>query len=70
MSVPTSAMQMGDFSDLRDKNGNVIPIYDPATYDALTGLKQQISCNGVLNVMFTPDVENPKGNGIEILPRS
>lgn len=26
--------------------------------------------NGVLNITFTPDVENPKVNGIEILPRS
>ena len=26
--------------------------------------------NGVLNITFTPDVENPKINGIEILPRS
>lgn len=26
--------------------------------------------NGVLNIMFTPDVENPKINGIEILPQS
>lgn len=26
--------------------------------------------NGVLSITFTPDVENPKVNGIEILPRS
>ena len=25
--------------------------------------------NGVLNITFTPDVQNPKVNGIEILPR-
>jgi alcohol dehydrogenase (cytochrome c) len=26
--------------------------------------------NAVLNITFTPDVQNPKINGIEILPRS
>jgi hypothetical protein len=29
-----------------------------------------IVTNGVLNITFTPNVENPKINGIEILPRS
>jgi len=61
-SVPTLAMQMGDFSDLRDKNGKVIPIYDPATYDATTGLKQQISCNGVLNVICPGRISNISKN--------
>jgi hypothetical protein len=30
-SVPLTAWRTGDFSNLRDANGNVIPIYDPAT---------------------------------------
>jgi hypothetical protein len=30
-TVPTEAMLQGDFSNLRDANGNVIPIYDPST---------------------------------------
>jgi len=30
-SVPTAAMKRGDFSQFTDANGNVIPIYDPAT---------------------------------------
>jgi hypothetical protein len=30
-SVPTLAMRQGDFSDWRDSNGNLIPIYDPNT---------------------------------------
>ena len=30
-SVPTEAMRRGDFSNLRDANGSLIPIYDPAT---------------------------------------
>lgn len=30
-TIPTVAEQQGDFSNYRDSNGNVIPIYDPAT---------------------------------------
>lgn len=30
-TVPTAAMQRGDFSDYRDRNGNLIVIYDPLT---------------------------------------
>src|SRR5579875_2395286 len=31
ISVPTDAMKNGDFSQLKDANGNLIPIFDPAT---------------------------------------
>ena len=30
-TVPTEAFRNGDFSQLRDANGNLIPVYDPAT---------------------------------------
>ena len=30
-TVPTAATRLGDFSNYRDRNGNVIPIYDPLT---------------------------------------
>jgi hypothetical protein len=30
-TVPTAAARTGDFSDYRDRNGNLIPIYDPLT---------------------------------------
>src|SRR5687768_7745394 len=30
-TIPTAAMHAGDFSQWRDANGNLIPIYDPAT---------------------------------------
>src|SRR6266702_1987118 len=46
-TLPTSAMASGDFRSLP---GSPI-IYDPATGDAHGNLKQQISCNGVLNVV-------------------
>jgi len=31
LTVPTEAQRRGDFSNLRDTNGNVIPIFDPLT---------------------------------------
>lgn len=31
LTVPTEAMRRGDFSNLRDANGNLIVLYDPAT---------------------------------------
>ncbi len=34
MTVPTTAMRNGDFSGLRDAQGNMIPIYDPLTTNA------------------------------------
>jgi outer membrane receptor protein involved in Fe transport len=32
LTVPTPAMLQGDFSNLRDSSGNVVPIYDPVTH--------------------------------------
>jgi hypothetical protein len=46
-TLPTAAMASGDFRALP---GNPI-IYDPATGDAQGANKQQVSCNGVLNVV-------------------
>src|SRR5579859_2552695 len=46
-TLPTAQMAIGDFRNLP---GNPI-IYDPATGDAHGANKQQISCNGVLNVI-------------------
>jgi hypothetical protein len=54
-TVPTSAFRLGDFRQYIDPNTlQMIPIYDPAT-TAPDGLgsftRQQISCNGELNVI-------------------
>ena len=46
-TLPTPAMTTGDFRNLP---GNPV-IYDPATGDIHGNGKQQISCNGVLNVI-------------------
>jgi outer membrane receptor protein involved in Fe transport len=53
-TLPTAAMLTGDFTNLP---GNPI-IYDPATGDATGAGKQQISCNGVLN-MICPNRIDP-----------
>lgn len=45
-TFPTAAARTGDFSD-----PSYPVIYDPATYDPSTGRRQQISCNGKLNVI-------------------
>src|SRR4029453_4587312 len=34
LRVPTAAMRRGDFSNFRNANGQMIPIYDPLTTDA------------------------------------
>jgi hypothetical protein len=70
-TVPTEAMRNGDFSDLRDASGNVIPIYDPLTtcgkYNnppcATPGVytRQQFSYNGQPNVI-PPDRIDPTAN--------
>jgi len=53
-TLPTATMIQGDFRNLP---GNPI-IYDPSTGDATGANKQQVSCNGVLNVIC-PDRIDP-----------
>lgn len=53
-TFPLADAKAGDFSD-RTKYP---AIYDPATYNPATGMRQQISCNGVLNVIC-PNRINP-----------
>ena len=38
-TIPTMAQRTGDYSDVVDDAGNVIPIYDPATTAAESGLR-------------------------------
>lgn len=46
-TYPLADAKSGDFSDLT----RYPKIYDPTTYDPTTGQRQQISCNGKLNVI-------------------
>jgi hypothetical protein len=59
-TVPTAAQRAGDFSNTRYANGNMIPIYDPTSTQLVNGayVRQQLSCNGVLNVIC-PSQINP-----------
>ena len=63
-TLPTQAMASGDFTNLP---GNPI-IYDPATGDAHGVGKQQISCNGVLNVIC-PNRIDPASAALLQLPQ-
>jgi hypothetical protein len=60
ITVPTDAFINGDFREYKDAAGNVIPIYDPAIGTEIGNqwVRQQIQCNGVLNVIC-PDRINP-----------
>jgi hypothetical protein len=54
VTVPTMQQRQGDFSDWRDTDGNLIPIYDPATtaVDPITGevsRQQFMGCDPVNN---------------------
>jgi hypothetical protein len=50
---PPTAQLNGDFSNLRDASGKVIPIYDPATYNPTTGLRQQFPGNIIPTSRFS-----------------
>ena len=65
-TVPTAAERMGDFSNLRDESGNLIPIYDPLS-TSQTGVdtkgnpvygRTPVSCDGRMNVIC-PSMLNP-----------
>src|SRR5215469_15541151 len=65
-TLPTPAMATGDFRNLP---GNPV-IYDPATGDATGAGKQQISCNGVLNVICPNRIDPASAALIQLLQPS
>jgi hypothetical protein len=72
LTIPSAQERNGDFTDWKDAQGNLIPIYDPATTRnnpnfnpnlpaSATNqqiLRDQISCNGVLNVICANRFQN------------
>ncbi|HWQ35603.1 MAG TPA: carboxypeptidase regulatory-like domain-containing protein [Blastocatellia bacterium] len=64
-TIPSAKARLGDFTDWKDSSGKLIPVYDPTTTrpnpafnPALEAsatnqpfLRDQVSCNGVLNVI-------------------
>ena len=47
-NVPTAAERNGDFTGLTDQAGNPITIYDPATTDAKTGVRQEFPSHNIV----------------------
>jgi hypothetical protein len=47
-NVPTAAERNGDFTGLTDQAGNPITIYDPATTDPSTGVRQEFPTHNVI----------------------
>ena len=65
-TLPTAQMLAGDFTNLP---GNPI-IYDPATGDTHGAGKQQISCNGVLNMICPGRIDPASAAMIQLLQPS
>jgi len=59
VSVPTAQQRAGDFSNTRDKNGNVIPIYDPLTTCGVLG--NAACANGIVTRQQFPGNIIPQG---------
>ena len=62
-TLPTAAMATGDFRNLP---GNPI-IYDPATGNVHGANKQQVSCNGVLNVICPSRIDPAAAAMVKLL---
>lgn len=71
-TIPSTKARIGDFTDWKDASGKLIPVYDPATTRANPAynsalpasatnqplLRDQVSCNGVLNVICPNRINN------------
>jgi hypothetical protein len=60
ITVASAKARNGDFSDWKDATGRLIPVYDPRTTRVAadgTITRQQIQCNGVLNVLCKADYD-------------
>jgi len=55
-SVPTAAMKQGNFSNVLDSKGNLIPIFDPAT--TANGVRTQFSGNIIPTNRFSTIAKN------------
>jgi carboxypeptidase family protein len=60
-TVPTVLEKTGNFTDLVDANGNLIPIYDPTT-------GQQFQYNGVLNVIPPSRISTASAALLQFIP--
>ncbi len=59
LSIPSMRQRQGDFRDWRDANGNLIPIYDPATIRPDGSKQQFMGCDGNTPNVICPDRISP-----------
>ncbi|MBA3440730.1 MAG: hypothetical protein H0T92_12755, partial [Pyrinomonadaceae bacterium] len=71
-TVPTLAERSGDFRNTRSGTGQVIPIYDPATSRPNPSgsgfVRDQIQCNGVLNVICPERIDPLARRVLQYIP--
>ncbi|MDQ3253478.1 MAG: hypothetical protein M3R15_06165, partial [Acidobacteriota bacterium] len=71
-TVPTLAERSGDFRNTRTGAGQVIRIYDPATTRPNPSgsgfIRDQIQCNGVLNVICPERIDPLSGRVLQYIP--
>ena len=72
VTVPVDAWRNGDFRSYVDSTGKMIPIYDPfdasGNLIANAGARQQIQCNGVLNVICPSRITPLAKQLLSVLP--
>jgi len=69
-SVPTAGQRTGDFSDLTNASGALIPIYNPfsTVVSGTTVTRSRFMCNGNLPVVPNPDGTQTGGTPCNIIP--
>ena len=82
LTIPSAKARIGDFTDWKDASGKLIPVYDPTTTrpnpafnPALEAsganqpfLRDQISCNGVLNVICPNRINSIAAAYLKFMP--
>jgi hypothetical protein len=73
ISIPSLKQRNGDFTDWVDADGNLIPVFDPATTATATDgtiTRQQFNCQGVPNVICPSRITNSLANDwLQLLPQ-
>jgi hypothetical protein len=67
-SVPTAAERLGDFSDLRNPSGALIPIYNPFTTNSSGTARSRFQCNAGVPVTPNPDGTQTVGTDCNVIP--
>jgi len=71
ITLPSMQERQGNFTDFVDGNGNMIPIFDPRTTNTdgkRSFVRQQVQCDGALNVMCPGDIGGVANRLIPLIP--